>query len=121
MDSNIEKLQRTLCKKIYKELMEFKKEMIRAKNNVVIENAYTIVCLINIYEELQEMVEGMSHEELNALIQTPDVLKFFYSGWLEYENSLADELRECIGKQIPIAREFERRKHYGYAKISSYS
>jgi hypothetical protein len=117
---SVEKLQRILCKKIHKELMEFKKEMIRAKNSTVIENAYVIVCMINIYEELQEMTEEMSPENLRALIDTPDLLKFFYSGWLETENSFAREIRESIQDQIHIAREFERRKQYGYAKVSSY-
>ena len=120
MESSVEKLQRILCKKIYKELMGFKKEMIKATNKTVIENAYAIVCMINIYEELQEMTEHMSSENLKALIDTPDLLKFFYSGWLETENSFEREIRESIQDQIHIAREFERRKQYGYAKVSSY-
>ena len=118
---SVEKLQRILCKKIHKELMEFKKEMIRAKNSTVIENAYAIVCMINIYEELQEMTEEMSTENLKALIDTPDVLKFFYMGWLETENSFAEEIRESIQEQVHVAREIERRKRYGYAAINSYS
>lgn len=117
---SVEKLQRILCKKIHKELMEFKKEMIRAKNSTVIENAYAIVCMVTIYEEVLELTEKMSPENLKSLIATPDLLNFFYTGWLETENSFSREIKDCIQDQIHIAREFERRKQYGYAKVSSY-
>lgn len=121
MNSSSERLKRMLCKKIYRELQEFKREMMQAKNKTVIENAYAIVSLINIYEELRELTNYMSIENLKALIETPDLLKFFYSGWLETQNSFAEEIRQSVVSQIPVIREYDRRTKNGYAKIGIYS
>ena len=95
--------------------------MLRQKSSVVVSNAYAIVCMISIYEELQELIELMNAETLKGLIGTPNLLHFFYSGWLEVEDSFMDELKDCMISQIPIIREYERRTKVGYETISKHS
>ena len=77
-----ENLQKILRKKIHRELQEFKKSMLRQKSSVVVGNAYAIVCMISIYEELQELIELMNAETLKGLIGTPNLLQFFYGLFL---------------------------------------
>lgn len=121
MSNSCEQLQKLLRKKIYKELQDYKRELLRGNNRMVMDNAYAIVCMISIYEELQELIEQMNVETLKALIETPDLLKFFYSGWLDVEDSFNEEIRDSIISQVPIAREYARRVRKGYETISKYS
>lgn len=121
MSNSCERLQKLLRKKIYKELQDYKRELLRGNNRMVMDNAYAIVCVISIYEELQELIEQMNVETLKALIETPDLLKFFYSGWLDVEDSFNEEIRDSIISQVPIAREYARRVRKGYETISKYS
>lgn len=121
MSNSCEQLQKLLRKKIYKELQNYKRELLRGNNRMVMDNAYAIVCMISIYEELQELIEQMNVETLKALIETPDLLKFFYSGWLDVEDSFNEEIRDSIISQVPIAREYARRVRKGYETISKYS
>lgn len=121
MSNSCEQLQKLLRKKIYKELQDYKRELLRGNNRMVLDNAYAIVCMISIYEELQELIEQMNVETLKALIETPDLLKFFYSGWLDVEDSFNEEIRDSIISQVPIAREYARRVRKGYETISKYS
>ena len=121
MSNSCEQLQKLLRKKIYKELQDYKRELLRGNNRMVMDNAYAIVCVISIYEELQELIEQMNVETLKALIETPDLLKFFYSGWLDVEDSFNEEIRDSIISQVPIAREYARRVRKGYETISKYS
>ena len=115
------RLQKILCKKVYKELQAFKEKMFDEQNDVVIANAYKIVCMINIYEVFCELTEQMNIETLRALIKTPCLLEFFYSGWLDVEDSFQEELRGNIIAQIAVAKEYERRTKCGYEKISNYN
>lgn len=121
MSNSCEQLQKLLRKKIYKELQDYKRELLRGNNRMVMDNAYAIVCMISIYEELQELIEQMNVETLKALIETPDLLKFFYSGWLDVEDSFNEEIRDSIITQVPIAREYARRVRTGYETISKHS
>lgn len=121
MSNSCEQLQKLLRKKIYKELQDYKRELLRGNNRMVMDNAYAIVCMISIYEELQELIDQMNVETLKALIETPDLLKFFYSGWLDVEDSFNEEIRDSIISQVPIAREYARRVRKGYETISKYS
>ena len=120
MSSSCERLRKTLRMKIYKEIQDYKRELLHGSNQRVMDNAYAIVCMISIYEELQELIEQMNLETLKALIETPDLLKFFYSGWLDIEDSFNEEIRDSIISQVSIAREYARRVRTGYETFNKH-
>ena len=120
MSNSCERLQKLLRKKIYKELQDYKRELLHGSNRRVMDNAYAIVCMISIYEELQELIEQMNLETLKALTETPDLLKFFYSGWLDTEDSFNEEIRDSIISQVSIAREYARRVRTGYETFNKH-
>lgn len=99
-------LREAFGNKIALEYMIFKKQLIDQGAEEVFRNAYKIDVIINLYEALLEMAESFSMGRMHYLMAVPDLLETLYEGWLEVEDSQADELnrylKKCVKEQEKI-------------------
>ncbi len=93
-----EKLQELFCTKIGMELEHYKQKVLRMEPEEIYQRAYQTDSIINIYEILMEQSRKMTGETLQAMLVVPGLLAFFYRKWLKYEDSMMEELQECIMK-----------------------
>lgn len=97
---NVERIRRRFIRKIEREIQIYKRKCMKNKPEEILANAYKIMCMISIYENLLDLVQGMSEERIQSLTKMSGVLSYLYEGWLKCEDSFEDELRECILYQI---------------------
>lgn len=97
---NLEELQQLFCTKIGMELAGYKKKMLKKEPEFIFSRAYQIDCIVHIYENLIEMSRTMRSEVLQILLTIPDCLMFLYRSWNKREDSLQDELVECLNDSI---------------------
>ena len=93
-------LQELFCEKITLELQRFKNKMIKQRPEVIYEKVYQIDSMINIYECLLEQSQKISEQALASMLVFPNLLVFLYSEWLDYEDSYAEELNDCMSQCI---------------------
>lgn len=94
-----EELESLFCEKIGLEIGKFKKRILKKNPKEIYERAYYIDCMVCIYEQLLELSAEMEAEVLKCLLVIPDILSFLYGRWLKQEDSLTEELRDCLKKE----------------------
>lgn len=77
-------------RKLYKyRILLLEKEEIYAK-------AYEIDTMLSLYEELREISQKMTVQQLENCLYVPELLAFFYYEWLKTEDSRVSELEAFI-------------------------
>lgn len=102
-----EDLEAVFCMKISAELEVFRMQMLKKTPGEIYGNAYLIDSMINFYEALAEKAEYLDSEQLESLFAVPELLKYFYNRWMDYEDHHVQDISECIGQTI---REIGKRK-----------
>ena len=95
-------LTEIFCLRLNLEQKRYKKRMLKMNPEAVFSKAYEINCILSIYEMLTEKSEKMETDILKCLLVIPDILPFFYRGWMktgdsfqmELENSMEQGLKE---------------------------
>ena len=104
---NREDLEALFCMKISAELEVFRMQMLKKTPGEIYGNAYLIDSVINFYEALAEKAEYLDSGQLESLFAIPELLKYFYNRWMDYEDHHVQDISECIGQTI---REIGKRK-----------
>lgn len=97
---NREDLEALFCMKISAELEVFRMQMLKKSPEEIYRNAYQIDSVINIYEVLAEKAEYLDAGRLESLFAVPELLKYFYDRWMDYEDHHVQDISECIGQTI---------------------
>lgn len=103
-------LQKLFAEKITLEINNYKKEMLKNKKEIIMENVYQIDSMINIYEILLEMSRKVSGHVLETLLVFPNLLAFLYDEWLGYDDSYIIDLENCLNDCIKELSEKDIRK-----------
>lgn len=104
---NRENLEALFYMKISAELEMFRMQMLKKTPGEIYGNAYLIDSVINFYEALAEKAEYLDSGQLESLFAIPELLKYFYNRWMDYEDHHVQDISECIGQTI---REIGKRK-----------
>lgn len=105
-----EVLQGLFCEKIALELERYKKRMLKKEPEAILNRAYQIDTIINIYEVLLEKSQECSETALKTMLVCPNLLAHFYAEWLECEDSYNEELRESLSRSVKSLIELYRDK-----------
>lgn len=97
---NREDLEALFCMKISAELEMFQMQMLKKTPEEIYGNAYLIDSMINFYEVLAEKAEYLDTGQLESLFAIPNLLKYFYDRWMDYEDHHVQDISECIGRTI---------------------
>lgn len=97
---NRENLEALFCMKISAELEMFRMQMLKKTPGEIYGNAYLIDSVINFYEALTEKAEYLDVGQLERLFAIPELLKYFYNRWMDYEDHHVQDISECIGQTI---------------------
>lgn len=93
-------LRELFCEKIALELERYKRKMLKRKPEVILERAYQIDSVINIYEILLEKSREFSEEALKNMLVFPNLLAHFYLEWMKQEDSYHEELQNCMKQSV---------------------
>lgn len=96
-------------KKLETELKCYKQKMYRLSAEEVFGHAYEIDSYINIYEILLIKIEHLTPAQLWGIIMIPHILSFFYSYWLDVEDSRAEEMDTAIDQIIQREFDFDKK------------
>lgn len=91
-----EQLEELFCAKLYLEIEKYKFRIRKKEPDEIIERAYEIDCMVNIYEMLREKSNGFSSDILQCLIVLPDILVRCYRRWLKCGDSFRKEMGDCL-------------------------
>lgn len=95
MDENT--LKNLLWQRLYLELQVFKYSVLQQSKEEIYHSSYQIEIFVNIYEILMEELEDLDEETMTVLLyQNGSILVFFYEEWLAREDSIYEELKNCI-------------------------
>lgn len=78
------------------ELGEFKDETLKLSKEQVYENAYRIMAMQYIYDQLVEYMYHLSDMEICSLIGQKDILERIYCEWMKEPMVEEEDLNECI-------------------------
>lgn len=101
---------RLLNAKIKLELKQYKKRILRLEPEEIYRRAYQIDCKENIAKLLQEKGTEMERSVICCLLVLPNTLQFFYSRWLENEDSFQEELETSLDNSIEEIRDILQRE-----------
>lgn len=101
---------RLLNAKIKLELKQYKKRILRLEPEEIYRRAYQIDCKENIAKLLQEKAAEMERSVICCLLVLPNTLQFFYSRWLENEDSFQEELETSLDNIIEEIRDILQRE-----------
>lgn len=93
-------LRELFCEKIALELERYKRKMLKRKPEIILESAYQIDSVINIYEILLEKSREFSEEALKNMLIFPNLLAHFYVEWMKQEDSYNEELQNCLKQSV---------------------
>ena len=114
-------LEKIFCRKLGRELDQFKQQMMEKDKEEIYCSAYQIDSVICIYEALIELSGRIAEEILEAVTALPGLLGFLYNRWMNYEDSHMEDIAYCLNGgparhqgQIPGAQagtngEYEKR------------
>ena len=102
-------LLETAYRKLECELKAYKQKMYQLTPKEVFDRAYEIDTYINIYETLLMKIEDFTPVQLLGIIVISDILNFFYSHWLDVEDSRVEELDEAIDGIIKREFDFDKK------------
>ncbi|EOS69486.1 hypothetical protein C818_02267 [Lachnospiraceae bacterium MD308] len=97
-------LEKTFCRKIERELKQFKSRMLKLEKEEIFQAAYRIDSMICIYEALMEMSGRIAEETLEAVTAFPSLLAFLYGRWMKYEDSYMEDVEYCLNKELSRLR-----------------
>ena len=103
-------LEKTFCRKIERELKQFKSRVMKLEKEEIFRAAYRIDNVICIYETLLEMSGNMGEETLEAVTAFPRLLEFLYDRWMKYEDSQIIELDCLNGELSKIWSRYKKRR-----------
>lgn len=95
-----EELQELFCAKLSLEYDRFREKVLLRTPEQIYQAAYQIECMESIYKILVEMSRKIEREEFIKLLFIPELLGFLYGRWLKYQDSFAEELWDCMEKEI---------------------
>lgn len=78
-----EQLQNVFQQKIHNELKIFRCQILQEPKEMILESAYKVVCMTQIYEAFLQHSYQMSIEELKKYIQVWGLLEYVFSEWLK--------------------------------------
>ena len=110
-------LLETAYRKLECELTIYKQKMYQLTAKEVFDHAYEIDAYINIYETLLMKIEYFTLVQLGGIIMISDILGFFYSHWLDVEDSRAEELDEAIDGIIEREIDFDKKLNFILAEM----
>ncbi len=93
-------LEKTFCKKIGRELEQFKSRILKMEKEEIFCAAYRIDNVICIYETLLEMSSHMGEGTLEAVTAFPGLLKYLYGRWMKYEDSQMEDITYCLNGEL---------------------
>ena len=93
-------LEKTFCRKIERELKQFKSRVMKLEKEEIFRAAYRIDNVICIYETLLEMSGKMGEETLEAVTAFPRLLEFLYDRWMKYEDSQMEDIMYCLNGEL---------------------
>lgn len=99
MDENT--LKNLLWQRLYLELQVFKYSVLQQSKEEIYHSSYQIEIFVNIYEILMEELEDLDEETMTVLLyQNGSILVFFYEEWLAKEDSIYEELKNCVINEL---------------------
>ena len=93
-------LKKTFCRKIGRELGQFKSRILKMEKEEIFHAAYLIDSVICIYEALLEMSGNVGEETLEAVTAFPGLLGFLYDRWMRYEDSQREDIMYCLNGEL---------------------
>lgn len=89
-------LEKTFCWKISSELKIFKYEILQKEKEEIMADAYRIVSMISIYEQLLELCQKMKEEELTKCVQISGLLQFLFDEWIKKPDTQYEEMEHIL-------------------------
>lgn len=93
-------LEKTFCRKIGRELRQFRSRILKLEKEEIFQAAYRIDNVICIYEALLEMSGNVGEETLEAVTAFPGLLGFLYDRWMRYEDSQREDIMYCLNGEL---------------------
>lgn len=90
-EKEFNQMRRNLGKKLDKEIYDYKQKLIKQKPEDIIKNAYELVCKQEISDYLS-YDRNYTKEQLQALLETNNILGQGYDQWLEFDGGLKEAL-----------------------------
>ena len=107
-------LEKIFCRKLGRELDQFKQQMMEKDKEEIYCSAYQIDSVICIYEALIELSGRIAEEILEAVTALPGLLGFLYNRWMNYEDSHMEDIAYCLnGGGLPGIRGRYRERRQG--------
>ena len=106
-------LEKTFCRKLGRELDQFKQQMMEKDKEEIYCSAYQIDSVICIYEALIELSGRIAEETLEAVTVFPGLLGFLYDRWMNYEDSHMEDIAYCLNGELSGIRGRYRERRQG--------
>jgi len=90
-EKEFNQMRRNLSKKLDKEMFDYKQELLKQSPNEIIKNAYELICKQEISDYLC-YDRNYTKEQLQALLETNNILGQGYAQWLEFDGGLKEAL-----------------------------
>ena len=90
-EKEFNQMKRNLSKKLDKEMFDYKQELLKQSPNEIIKNAYELICKQEISDYLC-YDRNYTKEQLQALLETNNILGQGYDQWLEFDGGLKEAL-----------------------------
>jgi len=103
-------LEKTFCRKLGRELDQFKQRMMEKGKEEIYCSAYQIDSVICIYEALIELSGRIPEETLEAVTVFPGLLNFLYDRWMKYEDSHMEDIAYCLNRELSNIKERYRER-----------
>lgn len=108
-------MKKLFVKKLIKEIYLFRNALVKDSKRNIIEKSYKIDTMFRLYDLLRDMTEKMSDESMAYLLLADiDILESLYTTWLKQEDSLQEELKQFVEKEI--YKEVMRQKEFIYGE-----
>ena len=106
-------LEKIFCRKLGRELDQFKQQMMEKDKGEIYCSAYQIDSVICIYEALIELSGRIAEETLEAVTAFPGLLGFLYDRWMNYEDSHMEDIAYCLNGELSGIRGRYRERRQG--------
>lgn len=90
-EKEISQMRRNLTKKLDNEIYGYKQELLKLKPDEIINHSYELVCKQEISDYLS-YDRNYTKEQLQALLETNNILGQGYDQWLEFDGGLKEAL-----------------------------
>ena len=106
-------LEKIFCRKLGRELDQFKQQMMEKEKEEIYCSAYQIDSVICIYEALIELSGRIAEEILEAVTAFPGLLGFLYDRWMKYKDSHMEDIAYCLNGELSGIRGRYRERRQG--------